>query len=129
VNKVTSAMRSTCSRLLVRIGERIRIVPQNDMVYFSSEEGLTRLHTRDREHVLDPTLNELEERLNPAIFFRVSRAAIVNLDYVTEVRPMPGGMADVVLKTGTTLEVSRRRLKDLLDRLTGVVPTGGRPSP
>ncbi len=127
VDNVTRAMRGTCSRLLVRIGERIRIVPQNDMVYFSSEEGLTRLHTRDREHVLDPTLNELEERLNPAIFFRVSRAVIVNLDYVTEVRPMPGGMADVVLKTGTTLEVSRRRLKDLLDRLTGIAPTGSQP--
>ncbi len=124
IDKMTRAMRGACSRLLVNVGEKIRIVPQNEMVYFSSEEGLTRLHTRDREHVLDPTLNELEERLNPAIFFRVSRAAIVNLDYVTEVRPMPGGMADVVLKTGTTLEVSRRRLKDLLDRLTGVAPNG-----
>ncbi len=41
---------------------------------------------------------------------------------------MPGGIADVVLKTGTPLEVSRRRFKDLLDRLTGVAPAGSQPA-
>ena len=101
--------------------------PVSPAISLQSDEGLTRLHARDREHVLDPTLNELEERLDPAIFFRISRAAIINLDFVTEVRPMPGGMADVVLKTGVTLEVSRR-LKDLLDRLTGVAPSGTQPA-
>ncbi len=123
VDKVTKAMRSACTRLLVRHADRILIVPQKDMVCFSSDGGLTRLHTTERQHVLDPTLNDLEERLDPVVFFRISRAAIVNLDFVTEVRPMPGGMADVVLKTGAVLEVSRRRLKDLLNRLTGVAPS------
>jgi DNA-binding LytR/AlgR family response regulator len=60
----------------------------------------------------------LEERLDPAIFYRVSRAAIVNLDGVVEVLPTAGGLADVVLNTGLRLEVSRR-LKDLLEHLGG----------
>jgi len=67
--------------------------------------------------VLDPTLNELEERLDPACFFRISRAAIVNLNAVAEVLPLAGGVADAVLANGTRLEVSRRRLKDLLQLL------------
>jgi hypothetical protein len=38
---------------------------------------------------------------------------------VTEVLPLAGGLADVMLTTGVRLEVSRRRLKELLDRLAG----------
>jgi two-component system LytT family response regulator len=123
VDRVAKAMSARCSRLLVRSGDRIRVVPQSEMVYLSSDGGLARLNTPNRQYILDPTLNELEERLDPAIFFRISRAAIVNLNFVIEVRPMPGGMADVLLKTGVALEVSRRRLKDLLDRLTGLAPS------
>jgi len=88
-------------------------------MYFSSEGGLSRLNTRERQFVLDPTLNDLEARLDPALFCRVSRSAIVNLDAVTEVRPMIGGIANVVLNTRVVLEVSRRRVKELLDRLQG----------
>jgi len=57
---------------------------------------------------MDPTLNELEERLDPARFFRISRAALVHLNAVAEVCQMPGGSGDVVLKNGRRLEVSRR---------------------
>jgi DNA-binding LytR/AlgR family response regulator len=69
--------------------------------------------------VLEPTLSDLEERLDAALFFRLSRAAIVNLESVTEVRPLIGGTADVVLTNGATLEVSRRRVRELLERLGG----------
>ncbi|HTP88385.1 MAG TPA: LytTR family DNA-binding domain-containing protein [Bryobacteraceae bacterium] len=117
VDRVTEAAQGKCTRLLARCGDRFRIVHQKEVVYLSSEGGLTRLHTRDRRYVLDPTLNELEERLDPALFFRISRAAIVNLDAVVEVLPLVGGVASVALNTGAVLEVSRRRVRELLERL------------
>ena len=80
------------------------------------------MHTAECCYILDPTLNDLEERLDPAQFFRVSRAAIVNLDSVSEVLPLTGGTADVMLKDGVRLEVSRRRVRDLLQRLDGATP-------
>ncbi len=80
---------------------------------------MTKLCTHDREYWMDPTLNELEERLDAAEYFRVSRAAIIRLDDVKEVAPLPGGAGEVALKSGRRLEVSRRRFKDLLDHLTG----------
>lgn len=119
VERTLQALRTRNTRLLARCGDRYRVIPQQEAVYLLSDGGLTRLHTRERSYVLDPTLNDLEERLDPAFFFRVSRAAIVNLDCVTEILPLAGGLADVVLSTGVRLEVSRRRLKDLLDRLAG----------
>jgi two-component system LytT family response regulator len=119
VERVLQALRTRNTRLLARCGEGYKVVPQQEVVYFLSEGGLTKLCARERSYILDPTLNDLEERLDPAFFFRVSRAAIVNLNCVTEVQPLAGGTADVVLNTGVRLEVSRRRLKDLLDRLGG----------
>ena len=119
VDKVTDTVHGKCTRLLARCGDRFRIIPQREVVYFSSEGGLSRLNTRERQYVLDPTLNDLEARLDPALFCRISRAAIVNLDAVREVHPIIGGTANVVLSTGVVLEVSRRRVKELLDRLQG----------
>jgi DNA-binding LytR/AlgR family response regulator len=119
VDRLTRAVPAASARLLARCGGRYKVIPQRDAVYFSSEGGLTRLHTRERGYVLDPTLADLEARLDSALFFRLSRAVIVNLDAVTEVRPLVGGTADVVLNNGATLEVSRRRVRDLLERLGG----------
>ena len=47
---------------------------------------------------MEPTLNDLEARLDPVVFFRISRAAIVNLDSIQEVFPMPGGHGEVLLR-------------------------------
>jgi two-component system LytT family response regulator len=127
LERVMQAMRGTCTRFLVRSTDRYRVIPQHEVVYFSSEMGLTRLHTASRHHVLEPTLNDLEGRLDPALFFRISRAAIVNLDSVAEVLPLTGGIAEVVLKDGVRLEVSRRRVRDLLQRLSGGDSSTGPP--
>jgi len=66
---------------------------------------------------MDPTLNDLEARLDPARFFRVSRAALIALSAVREVHPMPGGSGEVLLANGVRLEVSRRRYRELLAAL------------
>jgi two-component system LytT family response regulator len=87
--------------------------------YFTSEGGLTRLVGDKDQYWMDPTLNELEQRLDPGRFFRVSRAALINLNAVAQVHPMPGGSGEVLLKNGHRLEVSRRRFRDLLQSLEG----------
>jgi len=120
VDRVTEAMHGKCTRLLVHCGGRIRIIPQKEAAYFSSEGGLTFLYTRERRYVLDLTLNDLEQRLDPDLFFRISRGAIISLDAVAEVQPLIGGIANVLLHMGATLEVSRRRVRELLERLQGV---------
>lgn len=107
------------TRFLVRNAAHYLVVSQNRVLYFTSEEGLTRLIADCAQFWMDPTLNELEERLDPARFFRISRAALVNLNAAAEVFPMPGGSGEVLLKNGQRLEVSRRRFRDLLQALEG----------
>jgi two-component system LytT family response regulator len=110
--------RSGPARFLARKGTHYLVVDEAQVLYFASEGGLTRLVAENAQYWMDPTLNELEQRLDAGQFFRVSRASLVNLDAVSEVHPMPGGSGEVVLKNGRRLEVSRRRFRDLLQSLT-----------
>jgi two-component system LytT family response regulator len=112
--------RAAATRILARVGTRCIVIAQKDMVYFGSEGGLTKLYTANRHYVMDPTLNDFERRLDPAVFFRISRAALINLDWVATVDTLAGGFGEVALKNGVRLEVSRRRLKILLSELEGL---------
>jgi two-component system, LytTR family, response regulator len=104
-------------RFLAKRGSRFRVVPQSDVLFFSFADGQTKLHSTGRDYWMQPSLSDLEKRLDPRVFFRISRAAIVSLDAVQEVLPLIGGHGQVVLKGGARLEVSRRRLKELIARL------------
>lgn len=107
-------------RFLVRRGGRYLVVQESRVLYFGSEGSLTRLVGDDGEYWMDPTLNDLEQRLGPQRFFRISRAALINLNAVTEVIPLTGGSGEVLLKNGQRLEVARRRFRELLQILAGV---------
>jgi two-component system LytT family response regulator len=105
------------ARFLVKNGAKYLVVPESRVLFFDSEGGLTRLVAENAQYWMDPTLNELERRLSPQRFFRVSRSSLINLNAVAEVHPLPGGSGEAVLKNGGRLEVSRRRLRELLEAL------------
>jgi two-component system LytT family response regulator len=105
------------TRFLARKGATFRVVAAREVLCFVSENGLTKLQTAGQHYWMQPTLNDLEARLDPSQFFRISRAAIVNLDAVREVVPLSGGQGEVKLADGLQLEVSRRRFADLTERL------------
>jgi two-component system LytT family response regulator len=62
-------------------------------------------------------MQTLEERLDPAIFMRVHRSAIVRLDRIDTLLRSSGGDYAVRLKDGTELSVSRARREELEQRL------------
>lgn len=106
-------------RFLGRKGSQFAVVEESRVLYFGSEGSLTRLVADAGEYWMEPTLNDLEDRLDPSRFYRISRAALINLSAVTEVRA-DSGSGQVTLRNGLKLEVSRRRLRDLLGHLGGM---------
>ena len=106
------------TRFLAKGSARYRVIPGKEVLYFASEGGLTKLQTAEQHYWMQPTLADLEGRLDPARFFRVSRSAIVNLDAVGEVASLPRGQGEIRLGNGTRLRVSRRRFPMLVDRLS-----------
>lgn len=105
------------TRFLARKGNRYHVIPRAEVLAFTFEEGLTRLHTASDQLWMQPTLAALARRLDEDSFCQVSRSAIVRLDAVREARPFPDGTGEVVLTNGATLPVTRRRWRVLLERL------------
>jgi two-component system LytT family response regulator len=62
-------------------------------------------------------MQTLEDRLDPAKFFRIHRSAIVRLDLIETLIRNPGGDYAVQLKGGTKLKVSRNRFEELEQRM------------
>ena len=106
------------TRFLAKRGARYHVIPRQEVLFFASEGGLTKLQTTAEYHWMQPTLTDLEARLDPSCFCRISRSAVVNLDAVEEVIPVGGGSGKARLTNGHCLEISRRQLKALMDRLS-----------
>ena len=118
IDRVSRTAGGYPTRFLAKRGTRYRVIPRQDVLFFASEGGLTKLQTIDEYHWMQPTLTDLEARLDPSRFCRISRAAVVNLDAVEEVIPLEAGSGRARLINGRSLEISRRRLQALMDRLS-----------
>jgi two-component system LytT family response regulator len=105
------------ARFLARKAARFRIVPRHDVVAFTFQDGLTRLHTPTEQLWMQPTLAALARRLEGGTFFQISRIAIVSLDAVREAKPFPDGTGELTLSNGLVLPVTRRRWRLLMERL------------
>jgi len=63
------------SQFVVRVGEHLKVVPVEQVAYFFSLEKTTLLQSLDgRKYVVDYTLEQLENLLDPGQFFRLNRA-------------------------------------------------------
>jgi two-component system LytT family response regulator len=108
-------------RIPVRKREAIVIVPVDQIASIVADGPHLHLTmgTGDR-HTITFRLKDLEKRLDPAQFVRLSRGAIANLDMIARVSPMPGGRYAVTLTNRQELSVSRTRgssVRELLLRL------------
>ena len=105
-------------RIASRVGERTTVLEVARISHFFSKDKLTFAVSGGRDHAIDYTLAELEDRLDQRRFVRIHRATIVNLAFVAELYPGVDGML-IRLKDDrkTELSVARDRVRDLKDRL------------
>ncbi len=106
-------------RIPVRRGARIALVDVLTAVFFRAEDKYTVLYTSDAEHVIDRTIDELEQALDPEQFLRIHRSAIVNVNFVRDLTAVEGGRFLVALTDarGSRLYASRTGAKTLRERL------------
>jgi two-component system, LytTR family, response regulator len=74
------------TRFMVKIGEHLQTFTTEDIAYFYGENKTVWLkHRNGRKYVLDYTLEQLEDILDPAQFFRINRKYISTLEAITQV--------------------------------------------
>jgi DNA-binding LytR/AlgR family response regulator len=105
-------------RIPVRRRDDTIILPTEQIVAIVADGELLHLTTGTGErHTITYRLKDLELKLDPSRFVRLSRSAIVNIDAVARVSPMPGGTYVVTLTNKLQVPVSRGRARTLRDVL------------
>jgi two-component system LytT family response regulator len=105
-------------RVVLKSGSRIIMVRSSSIEWIEAQGDYVMVHAQKTHHLVRETMSMMEKRLNPALFARIHRSAIVNLDFIRELRPLWGGDYRVLLQDGTQLTLSRHYRSALRDRLT-----------
>ena len=94
----------------------VLLVDLQEIYYVEADGKLTWAHLADRKYRADFSMADLEERLSDA-FLRIHRSYMVNLNHIRKLEPWFGGGYRLELDNGTELDVARRRVADLKERL------------
>jgi len=100
-------------KLGVKAGKKISVLNVEEIDWFEADRELIYVHSKDTSHIVNSSLTQLEKRLNPEIFFRCHRSAIVNLSRIKEIIPWFSGSHRLILTDATELPLSRSRAKQL----------------
>jgi two-component system, LytTR family, response regulator LytT len=104
------------AKLVVQAQSRLLLVDQADICYAAIDEGIIRIVTRSFEgHSKCRTLEELQELLDPAHFWRAHRGFVVNINHIREVVPWFKSSYQLRMndKQQTEIPVSRAQTKRL----------------
>jgi two-component system, LytTR family, response regulator len=104
-------------QVFVKDGERCWFVKLSDVRLFESEGNYVRLYFGTNKPLILRSLNYLDERLSPKVFFRASRKHIINLNWVEKIESWFNGGLLAKLRGGEQVEISRRqavKLKELM---------------
>lgn len=110
------------SRFLVRFGEKIQSIQISEIAFFFSEERVTFLQTRDgKRYILDFTLDQLQESLDPKSFFRLNRKYIASFDAIAEIHTYSNSRLKIKLHhcSDNDILVSREKVAELKEWLDG----------
>lgn len=102
-------------RFSVKIGQHLRLVAVDEVECFYSENKGTYLYTTDgRNYLIDQTLEQLDQELDPEMFFRVNRKYMVNIHAIKDMVSYTNSRLQIKLNAydDDAIIVARERVKD-----------------
>lgn len=110
------------SRFVIKVGEHLRTIDIANILYFYSRDKTTFCFTREKRNlILDYTLDQLQETVDPGLFFRINRKYLVGADSFSDIISYTNSRLKLRLKgeTDDDAVVARERVQDFknwLDR-------------
>lgn len=93
-------------RFAVHHGREVLLVPVADVVGFSREEVIFLLHREGKKYITDyRSLDEVQELLDPAQFYRANRQHIVSLDYIASLHSDESSKIHLKLKWSSDQDI------------------------
>jgi two-component system, LytTR family, response regulator len=106
-------------RIPVSNNKQVLFIDINDIYSIEAYDNYIKTSTKDKSHLLRETMNNMESKLNPDIFVRVHRSAIVNIEYIKMVEPFQKGNYILTLNNGQKFKITKSR-KNKLKKVIGV---------
>lgn len=105
-------------RIPVKKREEIYLISVSEIASIVADGELLHITTdKNQRYVINYRLKDLETRLEPDKFIRLSRGALANLEMIQRISPMPGGTYLITLKNGQEIASSRLQSKILRTKL------------
>ena len=108
-------------RFSVKVGQHLKLINIDEIECFYSENKGTYAFTSDgRNYLLDTTLEQLEDELEPHKFFRISRKFFVNINSIKDMVSYTNSRLQIKLNTYKEQDVivARERVKEFKNWLT-----------
>ena len=109
---------SFLDRIVLRSGEGVQVIAEEDIFYLESQDDYVLIATRGEEFLKKKTLKYFEDHLDPAFFVRVHRSFIVRLDAIQKIEPYSKDAYLALLKNGRKISVSKNGYSSLRQRLS-----------
>ena len=107
-------------RFTVRVGQHLKIVDVKEIECIYSEDKASYAFSKtNKTHLLDGSLADVYDELNPTQFFKVNRQFIVNIDAIGDIISYSNSRLQIKLNNYTEKEiiVSREKVKEFKDWL------------
>jgi two-component system LytT family response regulator len=105
-------------RLAIKSPGQVSFLRISEIDWIEAADYYACLHVGSRTHMLRRSIAELEQDLDPAVFCRIHRSSIVNLNRVRGLELNEDGGHELLLNDGTRLRLSRSYRKQLEDRMS-----------
>jgi two-component system LytT family response regulator len=105
-------------RIVVKDGTKVTLIAVSKLDYAEALDDYVSLVSEGKKHLKQQTISGLELALDPALFVRIHRSYVVNLERVVRIEPYAKDSKVAILSSGVKLPVSRAgyaRLKTLLE--------------
>ena len=103
------------SKFVIKVGERIKVIPTSEIqCFFSMEKAVFLQNRQGRDYAVNYSLDHLEELLDPEKFFRINRAFIVAFNSINDILSYSNSRLQLRLETNISddLIVSRERVQN-----------------
>lgn len=119
VQSIRNETRRYPEQIPVHRGKQILVLPVDEIYWLEVEFRLVYAYTASDRFMTNFTLKDLEDRLDPEVFFRAHKSRLVNLRKVQAIVPWFGGRYKLIMRNPdqTELELSRAQARVLRRRM------------
>ncbi|KAA3620129.1 MAG: DNA-binding response regulator [Calditrichaeota bacterium] len=106
-------------RVMLKSGSDIYLLKLSDVDWIEAAGNYLNLHVGRKAHLLRETMTNIEKKLDPAVFVRIHRSQIVNIERIKKLQSDWHGDYIILLETGQQLTLTRTYRDNLLNRFSG----------